>query len=234
MKSIHILLSALLLALVFGQNYESQRQKFPDAKKPYSGSFAASWLGGFCFQSGKCDTQSLSEWDGESFTIHGLWPNPKGTKRYDDFDVDNIQDSNLLDDLDNYWPANSKPSDPERAYYWLWEHEYDKHGKEYTELLQAYKPNLFGKASTQSLQERFFRDAINFYKSQNLTKINISKANPKPETNKFGDLVVTKQQLSDIIGIDKENFIVSCGKGKDWIYEIQICLRFQEDLTITL
>jgi hypothetical protein len=75
---------------------------------------------------------------------------------------------------------------------------------------------------------------MNFYKSQHLTKINISKANPKPDTNKFGDLVVTKQQLSDIVGIDKENFIVSCGKGKDWIYEIQICLRFQEDLTITL
>lgn len=64
MKSIHLLLCALLFALVLGQNLESKRTKFPDARKLYSGSFAASWLGGFCFKSGKCDTESLKNWDG--------------------------------------------------------------------------------------------------------------------------------------------------------------------------
>lgn len=37
-----------------------------------------------------------------------------------------------------------------------------------------------------------------------------------------------------MIGIAEDQFIVSCGKGKDWMFEIQICLRFQEDLSITL
>jgi len=101
-------------------------------------------------------------------------------------------------------------------------------------LLQAYKPQEFSTASTQVLQERFFRDAINFYKRYPLTKLNISKANPRPEVNRFGELIVTKEQLSDIIGINKQNFIVSCGRGNDWMFEIQICLRFQEDLSITL
>lgn len=231
MKTSHILLLAVLLILSVAQNLDSQRPKIPNARRPISGSFAASWLGGFCFKSNKCDSYHLDLWDRESFTIHGLWPNPATTRRYDDFDVHNIHDEELLDDMDNFWPpqSNSDKSD-----YWLWEHEYNKHGKDYAQILQIYQPEEFGRASSQRLQETFFHHAIEFYKSQNLQKIDLSKATEAPTSNNYGDLIVTKKQLAEILGVSPDHFIVSCNRGKDWLMEVQYCLRFQTDLSITL
>jgi hypothetical protein len=80
------------------------------------------------------------------------------------------------------------------------------------------------------LQEYFFAYTINFYKNQKLQKIDISKG--KDVTfNSYGDLVVTKQSLGQIIDIDTDHFTVSC--NKDWLVEIKICIRIQEDLSST-
>ena len=106
--------------------------------------------------------------------------------------------------MSNYWPANSKPSDRRREYYWLWEHEYDKHGGDFAHLVNIYQPEVFRGYNTQKLQEYFFAYTINFYKNQKLQKIDISKG--KDVTfNSYGDLVVTKQSLGQIIDIDTDH-----------------------------
>lgn len=233
MKSVRILLLALLLVLALGQNLDKQRPKIPNAHRPFSGSLAATWLGGFCFKSNKCDSYHLDLWDRESFTIHGLWPNAATTRRYDDFDVHNIYDETLLDDMQNYWPANSN-SGSGRPWYWLWDHEFNKHGKDYAQIIQIYQPDEYGRASTQKLQETYFQHVIDFYKSLDLQKINLTRAEQSPLLNSYGDLIVNKQQLAEILNIEPDHFIASCNKGKDWLMEIQVCLRFQEDLSITL
>jgi hypothetical protein len=54
------------------------------------------------------------------------------------------------------------------------------------------------------LQEYFFAYTINFYKNQKLQKIDISKG--KDVTfNSYGDLVVTKLSLGQIIDIDTDH-----------------------------
>jgi len=54
----------------------------------------------------------------QSFTIHGLWPSLKTSNDYGVFKVNNIQ-SHLLDDMNNYWPAQSQIG---RYNYFLWDH----------------------------------------------------------------------------------------------------------------
>jgi ribonuclease I len=233
MKPNYLLIQAMLLAILQCQNLNIVRPKIPNAKRPISGSFAASWLGGFCFNSTKCDTHHLDLWDHESFTIHGLWPNPAATLRYDNFHVRNIQDQQLLDDMNNFWPASSN-SNSGRPWYWLWDHEFNKHGKDFVQILQLYQPEQYSHASSQMLQEVFFHEVISFYKNQSLQKIDISRANEVAAPNDDGDLILTKDQLSDILSVSPDQFIVSCIKGKDWLLEIQYCLRIQNDLSITL
>lgn len=131
----------------------------------------------------------------------------------------------------NYWPPQSNS---QKEFTWLWEHEYNKHGKDFSEILQTYNPKVYGGASSAKLQEKYFQTAINFYLSQKLDKINIHEAKPRATTNSYGDLLVSKAQLSQIIGVNEENFITSCNKNTDYLQEIQICLRIQSNLEITL
>jgi hypothetical protein len=52
-----------LIAVSIAQNLDSKRPLIKDARTPYSGVFAASWLGGFCFKSTRCDKEHLDLWD---------------------------------------------------------------------------------------------------------------------------------------------------------------------------
>lgn len=131
----------------------------------------------------------------------------------------------------NYWPPQSNS---QKEFTWLWDHEYNKHGKDFAEILQTYNPSVYKKASSAKIQEKYFETVINFYLSQKLDKINIQEASPRPTTNSYGDLLVTKKQLSQIIGVNEENFITSCNRNTDYLQEIQICLRIQSTLKITL
>jgi hypothetical protein len=49
------LLVLALIAVSIAQDLDSKRPLIKDARVPYSGVFAASWLGGFCFRSSRCD-----------------------------------------------------------------------------------------------------------------------------------------------------------------------------------
>jgi hypothetical protein len=66
-----------------------------------------------------------------------------------------------------------------------------------------------------------------------LDKISINEANPRVTTNSYGDLLVNKKQLSQIIDVHEDHFITSCNRNTDYLQEIQICLRIQKDLKIT-
>ena len=89
----------------------------------------------------------------ESFTIHGLWPSARTNQLYADFDEENIKNDDLYDDMINYWPPQSNS---QKEFTWLWEHEYNKHGKDFSEILQTYNPKVYGGASSVKLQEKYF------------------------------------------------------------------------------
>lgn len=78
----------------------------------------------------------------ESFTIHGLWPNLIGNETYGDFNYSFIRSNTaLFNNLSNYWPPQSKSikhqrnRDPNKSTYFLWNHEYTKHGQIYANIL---------------------------------------------------------------------------------------------------
>ena len=77
----------------------------------------------------------------ESFTIHGLWPNARTEKGINKFNVDNILNNiSLYNNLSNYWPPQSSAS---KKRYFLWDWEYNKHGRDYADILQVYNPNEY-------------------------------------------------------------------------------------------
>lgn len=61
------LLVLALFAVAIAQDLDSKRPLIKDAITPYSGVFAASWLGGFCFKSTRCDKEHLALWDKYTF-----------------------------------------------------------------------------------------------------------------------------------------------------------------------
>ena len=48
--------------------------------------------------------------------------------------------------MENYWPPQS--NDDKEA-DWLWSHEYDKHGKDFANILQFYQPHEYKRASSK-------------------------------------------------------------------------------------
>jgi hypothetical protein len=45
----------------------------------------------------------------------------------------------------NYWPAQSNSGKSED---WLWNHEYNKHGKDYAHILQIHDPANYARATS--------------------------------------------------------------------------------------
>lgn len=86
----------------------------------------------------------------KSFTIHGLWPSSQTKRIYEDFNL-NYTKSNLRlsAEMNNLWPpqTNFPITDPQTSatfnQHWLWEHEWNKHGKDYVNILQVLKPEQF-------------------------------------------------------------------------------------------
>lgn len=131
----------------------------------------------------------------------------------------------------NYWPAQSNSG---KAEDWLWNHEYNKHGKDYAHLLQIHDSANYARATSSQFQQSYFQAGIDFYKlkSHKLDKLNVSKATGTVNYTSSGDPIITKKQLAEIIGIEDEAFLVSCKDKKDSLVEIQICLRIQKNLDV--
>lgn len=62
----------------------------------------------------------------------------------------------------NLWPpqTNYPILNPETANtfnkHWLWEHEWDKHGKDYANILQVLYPKEYEHATSEQLQVMYF------------------------------------------------------------------------------
>jgi len=129
----------------------------------FSGVFSLNWTAGYCYAmkgtQNECDPAKLNLWDSRSFTIHGLWPSSATQKIFSDFRLENIQGSKKLhDEMLNLWPpqTNFPIRDPKTANtfnkHWLWEHEYNKHGKDVSEIIQILHPEKWSSASQSQLQ----------------------------------------------------------------------------------
>lgn len=66
-----------------------------------------------------------------------------------------------------------------------------------------------------------------------MEKINLDLAVPPVKFNSHGDVLLNKNQLGQIIGVDVDAFLVSCRQRNDFLEEIQICFRIQSNLENT-
>ena len=67
----------------------------------------------------------------QSFTIHGLWPQDESYDNFEKFKIYYLP-SNLKKDLYNYWPPKNTHW---QSKYFLWSHEYNKHGDDYAQVI---------------------------------------------------------------------------------------------------
>lgn len=110
----------------------------------------------------------------------------------------------------NLWPpqTNYPITDPETAstfnQHWLWEHEWNKHGKDYVNILQVLKPEQYQRSSQKTLQTQYFTDALNLYnlKYKGLQKIRLNPKNNFCKKNGRGfDFILGKQDVARWMGI---------------------------------
>ena len=116
----------------------------------------------------------------------------------------------LLDDMQNYWPAKSKPSSSKT---FLWEHEWSTHGHDYCEIIYTLRPSEFAGTvaeRNEKLQLAFFTEAISFYKRFNVKKIPSG--------------AYTKTEFAKLLGLAENQFVFSCVKS-NIVREVQICYQ---------
>ncbi|XP_031505865.1 uncharacterized protein LOC116268292 [Nymphaea colorata] len=147
----------------------------------------------------------------QSFTIHGLWPTVKTTKKYGAFDLSIIEaNQTLYADMQNFWPPQSLPNHTPTN---LWAHEWGKHGGDYAELLLRVRPDEFkglsGDKLNKALQFAFFRDTIAFYKSFRATY-------------RYPSSQLTKDSFAHLFGIQADQVTFSCVRGFT-VREVKIC-----------
>jgi len=66
--------------------------------------------------------------------------------------------------MSNFWPPQTKPS---HSNIFLWQHEWETHGQDYSSILYKLKPNDFPGNTEErnaALQMTYFKDALSFYK----------------------------------------------------------------------
>lgn len=103
----------------------------------------------------------------ESFTIHGLWPSGTGP-RVNQFNVKYIERvPSLYADLRNFMPPQPNSRKTESPFF-LWNHQYRKHGRDYVAILRAKDPATYRNASDEILQVAYFQATIDFYRNHKL------------------------------------------------------------------
>ena len=104
--------------------------------------------------------------------------------------------------MHNFWPAKIKAS---TSNTFLWQHEWETHGKDYAKIIYKLKPEAFPGTTSQrnaALQLAYFRDTINFYKSLKVKKL--------PRAG------FSKAEYAAQIEVSAENLIFSCFKAS-WV-----------------
>lgn len=140
--------------------------------------------------------------------------------------------------MTNLWPPqlNYPLSDPETCntfnLHWLWSHEYDKHGKDYSNILQVLFPQKFSKATDKELQVQYFSDVLKFYnfKFKGLQKIRLSPRDHfSKKTNQGRDYLLKKEDIAALLKIPVSHFMTLCDTDtKDILTEVRPCWRYSK------
>jgi hypothetical protein len=110
--------------------------------------------------------------------------------------------------MHNYWPPKSKASSTS---VFLWQHEWENHGKDYAAILYKLKPENFPGTTdvrNAALQVAFYKDVISFYQRFNLKKLPTG--------------TMTKAAIAKIIGLAESNFFFICASS-NIVRELEIC-----------
>lgn len=84
----------------------------------------------------------------------------------------------------------------------MWQHEWQKHGNYYSQIVYKLFPKLFSKDQqkrNKQLLNRYFQDTIDLYKKINARKL------PKDTFN--------KSELASFLGVGYNQLMLSCIKG---------------------
>ena len=146
-----------------------------------------------------------------SLTIHGLWPDTISSTTFGAFNSSvlskNVQ---LLDDMHNYWPPQSKTT---TSSLFLWDHEWTTHGKDYANIIYKLRPADFPGTVQQrnsQLQYAFYNDVINFYK--------------KFSVKKLPGRSYTKATFASHLGITQSQLSFLCATG-NILREVHVCFQ---------
>jgi len=115
----------------------------------------------------------------------------------------------------NFWPPQNRDRGDK---YFLWNHEWNKHGKDYSAIMLNLAPNNFSTLYDDrnfQLQTKYLNDAINLYKSLKLQKI------PKDS--------YSKSDFATYLGINNMAFYPVCNKGTGTLQELRICVSIGND-----
>jgi hypothetical protein len=100
--------------------------------------------------------------------------------------------------MQNYWPPQSKAKGSNT---FLWKHEWDNHGHDYSALIYRIQPSRFaglsGRGLNSALQSAFYHDVIAFYKEYTAAK-------------RYPSSELTKQSLAQTFGVTPNQITVSC------------------------
>lgn len=122
----------------------------------------------------------------------------------------------LMTELKQYWPptffAPTNPSFAQR--YFLWQHEWQTHGGDYSSIYQTELGSTLPATATQrdqALQFHYFDEAVRLYLTTSASNM-IATARSKAE-------------LALRIGVPESMFITRCNPSGA-LYEVQICTEF--------
>jgi ribonuclease I len=148
-------------------------------------------------------------WDDQSFTIHGIWPDAASSTSFGAFNVGLLQkEIKLLDEMQNYWPPKAKAS---TSNVFLWQHEWETHGKDYANILFKLKPESFPgtvDARNAALQLAFYKDVIAFYLRFKVKKLTAG--------------TYTHAAIASAIGLAQNQFVMLC-TSSNIVREMQVC-----------
>ena len=148
-------------------------------------------------------------------------------RELDDFSQDTVDmisyDGRLEADMNNYYPPTTNSRSGGFAEYFLWQHEWNKHGKDYATILYKLFPERYSGSWDQKsleLQKAFYEDSLRVYKHF-------------PGLQKLTDSTFTRESLAQRLGVSVDSMQLICtnkashwdrvGLGNVYLRELRLC-----------
>ena len=105
----------------------------------------------------------------------------------------------------------------------------DKHGKDFSNILQVFYPQKYKNANNKVLQQAYFAYTLDFYESkfkslQKIPSFSQKSSLLEEPLDKSEDFVLTKDDFAKLMKIPTTSFMAICQKD-DVLSEIRICWR---------